>query len=91
MIVSPASASSNGLYPHRRQAGVRKKASGIPATIKARYARNHFVSGTLIPSGASSSTRHAGHFGRNAKIRDESDDDKMEYAGSAVRGTIPRY
>jgi hypothetical protein len=57
------------------------------------------VSGTLIPSGASRSTRHAGHFGRNAKITDESDDDKNEYAGATVAargaiivlGTIPRY
>lgn len=91
MIARPVIARINGRYPQRRQAGVRKKASGIPATIKIAYARNHFEPGTLIPNGASSSTRHAGHLGRNAKIRDDSDDENSEYAGAVVRGTISRY
>jgi hypothetical protein len=29
--------------------------------------------------------------GRNAKIRDDSDDENSEYAGAVVRGTISRY
>lgn len=92
IIARPASASSTGLYPHRRHVGVKKNASGIPASITITYATNHFDPGTLIPRGASKRTRQAGHFGSSAKINDESDDDKKEYAGALdCSGTIPRY
>lgn len=90
MIVNPAIAKSNGRSPHRRHAGVRKNASGIAASITIAYSRNQREPGTLIPSGASSITRHTGHFGSSATSSDEHDDDsvadKNGLAGN--RGTI---
>ena len=88
IIASPPNASNKGRVPHFRQAGVQKKTSGIPASIRIAYTRNACDPGTLIPSGASNSTRHAGHFGRHAKISEENDDDINGSAG--VRFTIHR-
>lgn len=89
-VAKPASASSSGLIPHRRHAGVRKNAKGIAAIIAIAYARNQRDPGTFTPSGASNSTRHAGHLGISAKISDEHDDDSVaETTGIAEeRGTI---
>jgi hypothetical protein len=79
MTNSPAIARNIGRRPQdRRQTGVRKKTSGIPASMTKTYARNQRDPGSFMPRGANSKTRHAGHFGRNAKISDERDDDNTE-------------
>jgi hypothetical protein len=92
IIAKPARASNSGRTPHLRHAGVQKNASGMAANIRMAYARNHGDPGTLIPRGASNSTRQAGHFGINAKTSEEHDEDATEDNSGCVetRGTVTR-
>lgn len=90
IIASPPKARSRGPRPHLRQAGVKSRAIGTAASIKTIHARNHREPGTLMPSGASRRTRHAGHFGITAKTIEEKEDDSVaETTGiEETRGTI---
>jgi hypothetical protein len=92
IVSNPAKARNIGRMPHdRRHTGVRKKTNGIPAIMISTYPRNQRELGSLTPNGASKSTRHAGHFGKKAKISEETEDDSTEVSavGLADRATIP--